>query len=207
MADDVDLALSSSSSSFVARRVKYGRQDYHLFVERRKPKATLTRCSHLFDVAPSRVKFFAGGRALSTEDEIEAAAAGGSPILCVGTRRADIVRTESAPRRAMIRIERVVATALWLWRATLKPACRFVAAWLRLDVVVRSASPWLSHAAWCGDVFVRSIDPSWKNPYRENFDRRRRAREAEAEAEARDCLLYTSPSPRDATLSRMPSSA
>ena len=27
------------------------------------------------------------------------------------------------------------------------------------------------------------------------------------EAEPRDCLLYTSPSPRDATLSRMPSSA
>ena len=27
------------------------------------------------------------------------------------------------------------------------------------------------------------------------------------DAHARDCLLYTSPSPRDATLSRMPSSA
>ena len=34
------------------------------------------------------------------------------------------------------------------------------------------------------------------------------ARKAPALAEkAKDCLLYTSPSPRDATLSRMPSSA
>ena len=31
--------------------------------------------------------------------------------------------------------------------------------------------------------------------------------ELEAESAARTCLLYTSPSPRDATLSRMPSSA
>ena len=30
---------------------------------------------------------------------------------------------------------------------------------------------------------------------------------AEIYAELNDCLLYTSPSPRDATLSRMPSSA
>ena len=32
-------------------------------------------------------------------------------------------------------------------------------------------------------------------------------KEREEEAKARSCLLYTSPSPRDATLSRMPSSA
>ena len=30
---------------------------------------------------------------------------------------------------------------------------------------------------------------------------------ADATEESSDCLLYTSPSPRDATLSRMPSSA
>ena len=30
---------------------------------------------------------------------------------------------------------------------------------------------------------------------------------AESYADRKDCLLYTSPSPRDATLSRMPSSA
>ena len=32
-------------------------------------------------------------------------------------------------------------------------------------------------------------------------------REASEERKAKSCLLYTSPSPRDATLSRMPSSA
>ena len=37
--------------------------------------------------------------------------------------------------------------------------------------------------------------------------RRRRQRLRQAEAQAEHCLLYTSPSPRDATLSRMPSSA
>ena len=38
---------------------------------------------------------------------------------------------------------------------------------------------------------------AWKNP----------EKAAEEDEEAEDCLLYTSPSPRDATLSRMPSSA
>ena len=36
---------------------------------------------------------------------------------------------------------------------------------------------------------------------------KREKERAEAEARREDCLLYTSPSPRDATLSRMPSSA
>ena len=36
---------------------------------------------------------------------------------------------------------------------------------------------------------------------------RRRAAQDESDEETTDCLLYTSPSPRDATLSRMPSSA
>ena len=45
-----------------------------------------------------------------------------------------------------------------------------------------------------------SARPSYKQP-----PPRRRRRAAVDERE--DCLLYTSPSPRDATLSRMPSSA
>ena len=36
---------------------------------------------------------------------------------------------------------------------------------------------------------------------------RKKKREREREREIESCLLYTSPSPRDATLSRMPSSA
>ena len=36
---------------------------------------------------------------------------------------------------------------------------------------------------------------------------KQQADEAEADQRRRTCLLYTSPSPRDATLSRMPSSA
>ena len=41
----------------------------------------------------------------------------------------------------------------------------------------------------------------------ENAKQESEAAGAKIIAEATDCLLYTSPSPRDATLSRMPSSA
>ena len=75
----------------------------------------------------------------------------------------------------MIRVKRVL-TAVW---AALRPLCHAVVSHLPVQLPVkRAVSPWLSHALWCGDVFVRSIDPRWKNPYQESFDRRRREREA-----------------------------
>lgn len=166
-----------SSGALAARRVKYGRQDYHIFVKRSSSSSnsTLARCAALFDIAPARVKLVAGGRVLTTEAEVEAAAAGGASILCVGTRRAAVVRTETAPRRAMIRVWSVLAAT---WRVTLKPACDALGRRLPTEAAARAVSPWLSHAWWCGGVFVRSIDPRWKNPYEEGFDRRRRVREA-----------------------------
>ena len=53
--------------------------------------------------------------------------------------------------------------------------------------------------ASCGDGFVRTDIPSTSDPAYEACDA--------GEANSDTCLLYTSPSPRDATLSRMPSSA
>ena len=44
-------------------------------------------------------------------------------------------------------------------------------------------------------------------PVLDDFDRAKKSAEAEDSDEQFSCLLYTSPSPRDATLSRMPSSA
>ena len=41
----------------------------------------------------------------------------------------------------------------------------------------------------------------------DEFDKHRNEVTAQLQAQHEDCLLYTSPSPRDATLSRMPSSA
>ena len=54
------------------------------------------------------------------------------------------------------------------------------------------------------------IEVSWLEDYveRQKEVTRARVREwTEADAQARCCLLYTSPSPRDRTRSRMPSSA
>ena len=50
-------------------------------------------------------------------------------------------------------------------------------------------------------VYNRTTSKSheWMNKYNGGF--------IEKLSEIKDCLLYTSPSPRDATLSRMPSSA
>ena len=57
-----------------------------------------------------------------------------------------------------------------------------------------------------------SVYLSWSVEIKEDkrrMNKIRKEREAaeKVETEAKDCLLYTSPSPRDATLSRMPSSA
>ena len=51
-----------------------------------------------------------------------AAAADGAPILLVGTRKADVVRMESAPRHAYLHAEHLTtAVAAALWRAALQP--------------------------------------------------------------------------------------
>ena len=53
---------------------------------------------------------------------------------------------------------------------------------------------------------LRAIDPRIPDDFRERFERYT-GEELEVIARADDCLLYTSPSPRDGLLSRMPSSA
>ena len=65
---------------------------------------------------------------------------------------------------------------------------------MNIDVVVDGLNnPWEMVFAPNGDIYFSERDGRvWKI---ENF------------GEAKVCLLYTSPSPRDATLSRMPSSA
>ena len=47
----------------------------------------------------------------------------------------------------------------------------------------------------------------WHNLTEEQYQEKKAAYEAKQAAKSSACLLYTSPSPRDATLSRMPSSA
>ena len=49
------------------------------------------------------------------------------------------------------------------------------------------------------ETWYKNQEPGWQRERRENF--------AAVLAGQNICLLYTSPSPRDATLSRMPSSA
>jgi hypothetical protein len=64
---------------------------------------------------------------------VDAAAAGGAPILCVGTRRTAVIRTETAPRRAMIRVRSVVA---FTWRVALKPVVNTVMTRLPVEATV-----------------------------------------------------------------------
>jgi len=145
VADDFDSGTSPPSSSTSARRVRYGRQDYFLFVRTSSSNATLRRCAELFDIAPSRLKLVAGGRVLATEVEVEVAAACGSPIMCLGTRRAAVVRTESAPHRAVLRARGAAAAA---WRIALRPACRAVLRQVPVEAAARAVSPWIVHAWW-----------------------------------------------------------
>ena len=60
------------------------------------------------------------------------------------------------------------------------------------------------------DIFIKHfLDIDWKNPYGETDPVVYTAKNGSADRDGRMrfCLLYTSPSPRDRTRSRMPSSA
>ena len=59
-----------------------------------------------------------------------------------------------------------------------------------------------------GDKYwVTSLIPPREKEFKTTFDYKDKFRANFVSTEPLDCLLYTSPSPRDATLSRMPSSA
>jgi len=73
---------------------------------------------------------------------------------------------ESAPRHAYLRAEHLVV-ALWraglhgvqpVWRRVLRPV---------VVPVTRVLAPWLAHAWWAGGALMKSVDPKWKNPYKE----------------------------------------
>ena len=66
---------------------------------------------------------------------------------------------------------------------------------LRKDAGASSELDYTEQTSWI--LFLKYLDDLEK----------RKAIEAELKGEIYTCLLYTSPSPRDATLSRMPSSA
>ena len=58
-----------------------------------------------------------------------------------------------------------------------------------------------------GELFVGEIEPGFGRGRNRNFDIGVVAFELGQQRTEQVCLLYTSPIPRDATLSRMPSSA
>ena len=60
---------------------------------------------------------------------------------------------------------------------------------------------------WVVDQVKAAEDKQKGDLEREARRLEREANQAEIAAKAKDCLLYTSPSPRDRTRSRMPSSA
>ena len=51
------------------------------------------------------------------------------------------------------------------------------------------------------------VEAALLDDYDDEEEKEEEEKEKEEEEEEENCLLYTSPSPRDATLSRMPSSA
>lgn len=198
-----DPARPSTSSP---RRIRYGRQEYHLFVSDHPPAplATRTLCARLFDIDPARVKLLAKGRALVDESAVADASASGAPILLVGTRRDRLVHTEPAPRRALRRAKRPLEAA---WRVTVEPLIESLIqpliARLPLAPIARAVAPVASHALWCGETFVRSLDPAWKNPYEPAF-LERVARRRGGRASGGDARGTVRPPPRPADPGRGP---
>ena len=117
---------------------------------------------------------------LTGETEVEAASARGLVVMCVGTRRAEVVEMESRARRAMLR---GLGAADAAWRLAIGPACRGMLKRLRVEAATRVMMPLVRHALWAAGVFLRSVDPRWKNPYLEGFERRRKDRMAREVAE------------------------
>ena len=185
-------------SAFSPRRIRHGRQEYHLFVPDHPPTPLATRdlCARLFDIDPARVKLLAKDRALVDESAVADASASGAPILLVGVRRDRLVRADFASRRALRRAKRALEIA---WRVAVEP----LIARLPLAPIARAVAPVASHALWCGDTFVRSLHPAWKNPYEPAF-RERVAMRRSGRASGGDARDAVRPPPRPADPGRGP---
>ena len=78
----------------------------------------------------------------------------------------------------------------------------------RADALTEAYADWAKtlHKVLRDPVFYYSIDPEDESQFATEYNAIN-AKMVDHADEIKDCLLYTSPSPRDATLSRMPSSA
>ena len=116
----------------------------------------------------------------------------------------DVLQSRGVSRRAFMKFCTVTASTLALGSHEASVFAQALASAPRPSVI------WLSfqQCTGCSESILRSFDPTLENlllnylslDYHESL-------QAAAGFQAEACLLYTSPSPRDRTRSRMPSSA
>jgi hypothetical protein len=165
VADDV----YGSKSARVPRRVRRGKQDWFLFVQPLEREATARRCASLFDIPRARLRLMAGGRALTTEEEIAAASDAGARVMVLGSKREDIVVTTSLLEKVAVvaRGGFPLFLAFFLNLPTSRVFIRGVLFARRAGRrVLAPAYPFVS-------AFLRSIHPGWENPYQAAFEARR----------------------------------
>ena len=175
-------AVVAGASNAHQRRVKRGRLVWEISVPKsRNRDATAKACARLFDVPRARLRLIAGGKALTTEEEVARIAEAGETVLVVGSRRGDIVATASPLDRA---------------RAAARRLAKRIRDSVFGDFLARRArhlAPAAARLWWFASAFLRSMHPGWENPYQATFDERRRRRAA-----GRDAGNGVAPPPRRA---------
>lgn len=159
-------AVVAGASNAHQRRVKRGRLVWEISVPKsRNRDATAKACARLFDVPRARLRLIAGGKALTTEEEVARIAEAGETVLVVGSRRGDIVATASPLDRARAAARR------------LAKRIRDLVFFVFGDFLARRArhlAPAAARLWWFASAFLGSMHPGWQNPYQAAFDERRR---------------------------------
>ena len=160
-------AVVAGASNAHQRRVKRGRLVWEISVPKsRNRDATAKACARLFDVPRARLRLIAGGKALTTEEEVARIAEAGETVLVVGSRRGDIVATASPLDVARVfarRVAKQIQSSVFFHRLGSFLARR------SFTLAPATARLW-----WFASAFLRSMHPGWENPYQATFDERRR---------------------------------
>ena len=107
-------------------------------------------------------------------------------------------------RLAYIAVSRIEASHLLI---TILDPCTFDSTWVRAENAWAEQAGIPILAMFDSDRYRWDDVSHWKTDFPHVFKYQVVPYTKDYRSESRDCLLYTSPSPRDATLSRMPSSA
>ena len=166
-------AVDHASPARVPRRVRRGRQDWHLLVDATQHLATALRCSVLFSIPKERVRLLANGRVLNSEREVEAAVRNGAAVMVLGSNKRFVVATTSVAETGTLFVKCLarragVGRTFWLITRTFGSLTRTAQT---AGHALTSSPLW-----WLFLTLLKSISPAWENPYQAGFDERLRSR-------------------------------